>query len=279
MMRSARTCLTLLLGCVMGTILTTLAFFTFADSLASHSNRVHCRLDLSPKTIFSTLARDDGRGGVGSPHSLVEEYQVRKLLLPVVYTSRRQLAETAQTVGETWGKASPRFVVVVGGRERLSSQTELNGVALHAEQCTDFPADGDMSEDQLFCLLEFVRVTFIADFHWFVFVSHRSYVAVSELERVLVRLDPQIPAYMGRPVTPLPSSPPTHCEEGPGVILSHIALEAIAAALPGCSTDTVGSGDGLSGDVELGRCFSRQLGVQCSSSEEVGEREREGDEK
>ena len=194
--------------------------------------------------------------------SLEEEYGAKKLLLVIVYTSRSQMRDTVETISETWGKSASWFVVV-GGRETVNDN-DSNGRVLHAWQCEDFSPDF-ITSNQLFCLLRVVRDEFLRSSKWFTFVSLRTYVAVKDIERVLMRLDSHLPAYLGHPVTThLDTTSPPYCHGGPGITLSSAALDSITAQL---SKNCIGSG--LPGDVELGRCFNQQLNVYCSSSAEV----------
>merc|ERR1712110_45355 len=50
------------------------------------------------------------------------------------------------------------------------------------------------------------------------------------------------------------------CMGGPGVILSRPALKQLCPHLPDCERDVVSGEE----DVELGRCVTKYLGIECS---------------
>ena len=66
-----------------------------------------------------------------------------------------------------------------------------------------------------------------------------------------------------------------YCLGSSGVVLSNGALRALAGKLPFCHQaierhNSEGESLWRNWDVELGRCLSRRVGVQCSLSTEVG---------
>lgn len=139
---------------------------------------------------------------------------------------------------------------------------------------------------QLFSLIKLLHSKYIESYNWFLLASRKVYVAARDLENLLNRLDPHTPVYLGKPGSSNPQEmaelrmiPNEYfCEGGPGILLSRAALEAIVPFLDECLQqvqsykDEGGSGGEMEfsrADVELGRCFSRKLGVQCSTSREV----------
>ena len=216
-----------------------------------------------------------------SPKSIAAELKSRKTLLIAVLTSRSELNETQEMISKTWKSKKGAdvdcgFFVAGDGPPTHSVHWMGDGAEFH-------PTRGN--REAIFQLLSLLRAKFSRHYRWFAVTSGNTYIAARELEIVLSRLDSSSPAYIGRPSSEkaeerralhlMPDE--LYCEWGPGIVLSSASLNAIAPYLDGCrraASDFAGSGtlDSFKlerGDVELGRCFNRILGIRCTSSSQV----------
>ena len=216
-----------------------------------------------------------------NPNSIAAELMSRKPLLIAVLTSRRELNETEEMISKTWksqkGTDVDCVLFVTGdGPPTPSVYWMGDGSEFH-------PMGGN--REAIFQLLSLLRAKFSRRYRWFIVTSGNTYVAARELEIVLSRLDSSSPVYMGRPSCEkederralhlMPDD--LYCQWGPGIVLSSASLNAIAPYLDGCrraASDFTGSGTLDSyrleqGDVELGRCFNRILGIRCTASNQV----------
>lgn len=209
----------------------------------------------------------------------------RNFLLPVVYTSGHSMASTLHAVNSTWGQRTDGWAVAVGMKDSNTSITGKNKDNRHlllAERCHDFDAGGGpfIKGEELFCLLTAIHDSYIDKYQWFVLVHRSTYVAVNQLVKMLLQFDSSELQYIGQPysfgVTEMTKyglvSHEKVCRSTAGIILSRAALKKIVPHLRNCRGYGLSKGlRGMtgSGDVELGTCFSRRLGVICSQSLKV----------
>ena len=111
------------------------------------------------------------------------------------------------------------------------------------------------------------------------------YANGAKLQDLLMKFDPSDVVVLGRPGVGADADMPrlqllpheAYCMGGPGMIFSRGAMAAIRPHLLDCY-NAILRHDNRTGvkwhddDVEIGRCFSRYLDVQCSTSEQVGGR-------
>ena len=199
----------------------------------------------------------------------------KKTLCVSVFTPATQLPSTARIVNQTWGSGVTDYRLVLGGNSKIPSEWRKLPIT-HLKQDQEF-SSSQPTVHQLFSLLKFLHEEYIRTYDWFLLASSEVYVAVSDLEKLLSKLDPHTPVYMGRPGSQNPIEMASlrmmvneyFCEGGPGIILSRTALEAIVPFLDECLKQVQSYSTFSRSDVELGRCFSRKLGVHCSTSWEV----------
>ena len=221
---------------------------------------------------------------LGKPWRLATEYDVKKTLFSAVFTSRGALETTARIVNETWGSGMTDYRIFFGGDSDFPSDWRRFPIMqLQHEQ--EF-SSSQLTVHQLFSLIKFLHSKYIESYNWFLLASRKVYVSTRDIENLLNRLNPYALIYLGKPGSSNPQEmaelrmiPNEYfCEGGPGIILSRTALKAIVPFLDECLQqvqsykDEGGSGGEMEfsrADVELGRCFSRKLGVQCSTSREV----------
>ena len=123
-------------------------------------------------------------------------------------------------------------------------------------------------------MLKYIHDHYINDFDWFMRADDDVYVRVEHLVYFLSKLNPNKELYIGQPGSGKPDDlerikllPHEHyCMGGPGVIFSRTLLSKLAPHLEDCLNNVVVS---WNEDLEVGRCISRQLGVQCTWNYEV----------
>lgn len=203
------------------------------------------------------------------------------LLFPVVFTARKEMADTLYSTNMTWGAQREGWAVAVGAEgARITSSGREHDNLLLMERCEDF--DGvALSAGQLFCLLTSLYEDHVDKYQWFLIVHRSTYVALNQLVKNLVGYDSNKVFYIGRrssysvpKMNRLGLVKHEHiCELDSGIVLSRGALRAIAPLLRHCLGSGLSRGlagsRGLVGGVELGRCFSRMLGVTCSEEVSV----------
>ena len=161
-------------------------------------------------------------------------------------------------MNKTWGKLMPKLeffsapskskhgLAVVNFRRFLSpSEESLSHVEiLHDKYIYDWRSDDDV------------------------------YVRVPELLQFLSNLDPSEDLYIGSPGMGKKEDlariklmeHERYCMGGPGVIFSRSLLKKLVVHLEDCLANVVVS---WNEDLELGRCISRRIGVQCTWAYEV----------
>ncbi len=217
---------------------------------------------------------------LGNPRYLREEYTMRRKLLVGVMTAGMYLQTRARAVYETWSLDVTEVVFFVGSDSNIS-QPGLDGmniVKLPGISDTVYPP-----QKKVFAILKYMQDHFIDDFHWFMRADDDVYVRGEKLEELLSTLNSNERVYLGRAgqgkpedVKRLELLPHEHyCMGGPGVVFSHASLQALAPHLDYClsavdSHNRHGNTPWYNEDVELGRCVSRTVDLQCSTSKEVG---------
>ena len=266
-------CSSFLVGAMAGLLITSSFCMWWGGSLAGD------RLYPTASSLLPPL-RPQSRH-TASPKSIAAELQSRKTLLIAVLASRRKLKGTVEMISKTWvSQKGPdvdcMFFVAGNGPPTPDVYWMGKGVDFH-------PARGN--REAIFYLLSSLRDKFSRHYRWFAVTSGNTYIATRELEIFLSRLDSSSPVYMGRPSSEkeeerralrlIPDE--LYCQWGPGIVLSSASLNAIAPYLDSCrraAANFAGSGtlDSLRlerGDVELGRCFNRVLGIKCTNSSQV----------
>ena len=112
------------------------------------------------------------------------------------------------------------------------------------------------------------------DYNWFLRADDDVYVRTKELVDFLSQLDPSEPLYMGQPGLGKPEDRERlklfphecYCMGGPGILYSNGLLRRLGPHLEECLQNVVVS---YNEDVEVGRCVSRRVGVQCTWSYQV----------
>ena len=202
------------------------------------------------------------------PKTLAAELagSMRKPLFVGVVTAQSLLSTRAVAVNQTWGAKVPHLAFFSSAD---SSSRGLPVVSLPGVDDTYPP------QKKVYRMLKYMHDNFIDEYNWFMRADDDIYVRVEPLLYFLSKLDPSKELYIGQPgsgraedTQRIKLLPHEHfCMGGPGVILSRALLQRLAPHLEDCLHNVVVS---WNEDVEVGRCISRKLGVQCTWNYEVG---------
>ena len=200
------------------------------------------------------------------PRTAKQELTMREPLYVGVVTANSYLDTRATAVNQTWGRLIPKlqFFCSEGKQQHSLAIVSLPGVD-----------DTYPPQKKVFRMLQYMHDHYIDDFNWFMRADDDSYVRVPELIEFLSTLDPSEELYIGSPgmgrvedlerIKLLPHE--RYCMGGPGVIFSRALLIKLAPHLEDCLENVVVS---YNEDLEVGRCVSRRLHVQCTWAYEVG---------
>ena len=220
----------------------------------------------APTNRISTQQRKNAKAK--RPKTLSEELKssMRKPLFIGVVTAQKLLSTRAKAVNKTWGAFAPKLMF-------FSSQ-EREGT--HGLPVVSLPGVDDTYPPQkkVYRMLKYMHDNYINDYNWFMRADDDVYVRVEKLINFLGQLDPNKELYIGQGGTGKPQDleriklrPNEHyCMGGPGVIFSRALLVRLAPYLEDCLLNEVVS---WNEDLEVGRCISRRLGIQCTWNYEV----------
>ena len=217
------------------------------------------------------------------PAHLSSEYKVRGRIYIAIITTEKYLATRAKAIHETWARdidSANKLVFYVGADCNIS-YPKLPIVRLKNVPDSVYPP-----QRKVFAALQHMYHYHGNNYQWFVRADDDVYIRVGRLDRLLGRLDPNEKIYLGRSgvgkkqdIQRLQLKSHEHyCMGGPGVVLSRATLIAVAPYLDKCLEVVeahnrirkgMAGGVWFNEDVELGRCISRSVGIQCSNSEEV----------
>lgn len=199
------------------------------------------------------------------PNFFSQEINVRQPLYVGVVTASGFLNTRATDVNNTWGKLASKI-------EYFASEDQKK----HPLPVVSLPGVDDTYPPQkkVYRMLAYMHDNYIDKFNWFLRADDDSYVRVPELLKFLSKLDPSEMLYIGAPgfgkdadlerIKLYPHE--RYCMGGPGVIFSRGLLIKLAPYLDDCLKNVVVS---WNEDLEVGRCISRKLNVQCTWSYEV----------
>lgn len=147
--------------------------------------------------------------------------------------------------------------------------------------CPGVPASSSRV-NTTFAMIRYLHDNYHDSFQWFLLSNDNIYIRGEKLQSLLRSMDSNERVFLGRGVTGRESEATTlellpgerYCMGGPGMVLSSAALQALSPQLEFClgaveQHNRMGKVPWTYHDVELGRCVSRTLNVQCSGSSEV----------
>ena len=214
----------------------------------------------------------------GKEQLLSEEFLLRRSFVVAVNVHDNGL-KWASEIFDTWGQDVPQIIFFISS---TCNKTEPESVGLPLVEIAGVNGSSEASVQKSFAILSYLHENYQQAFHWFVLVGTKAFVQPRRVKEVLSRLDPSSEVYLGwgakgRPedaefLQLLPHE--VYCLGTPGVVLSNAALSTLGLNLPRCLLgverhNREGSRRWTNWDVELGRCVSRTVGVQCSQSAEV----------
>ena len=241
---------------------------------------------LSPRNITSLrrylYPEDKGDGGegvpVGLPLRLEQEYLFKKTLFVGVLTKEEYLYTRAKALYETWGQEVDKVVLFVGEDCKVPADI----AHLPIVKLAGIPDDVYPPLKKAFAVMKYMYEHYINEFNWFIRADDDMYIRSGKLRELLGSMHPYEKVYLGRAgvgrshdlnrLNLLPHE--RYCMGGPGIILSTAALRGIGPHLDSCLEavflhDQNNRQEWNDDDVEIGRCMSRKIGVQCSTSAQV----------
>lgn len=217
----------------------------------------------------------DASAGTKSPvseQSDVASSRGHDQLLIAILTSPDRINRSSVAY-ETWGIDTTQVALFLGNSSSYDAK-ELRGLPFVV---LDDPCE--TKPKRMFKALKYIHNHFSRQYNWFLIVSDNVYVRGQEIEKSLTHMDPNEELYIGLPAAGrkqdaerlqlLPHE--RYCMGGPGVILSRTALQSLSPHLDLCMEAVdkhnlnISNHQWYNEDVELGRCLSRKVGIQCSS--------------
>ena len=218
---------------------------------------------------------------LGTPKTLGQEYQVRKKLFVAVITAEKYLPTRARAVYDTWGSSVTTITFFVGSDCNTSHPAIRD---LPIVRLPGVPDDVYPPQKKVFAVLHYIHDHYLGEYQWFMRADDDVYVRGEKLEDLLGTLNYNELVYLGlagkgktEDIDRLGLQPhEKYCMGGPGVIFSQAALRRLAPYLDLClsAIDWYNEEENpvhpwYNEDVELGRCVSRSINIQCSASAEV----------
>lgn len=217
---------------------------------------------------------------LGRPRTLSGEYQVRKKLLVGIMTAEKYLPTRARAVYETWGTSVTEILFFVGADCNTSHPAVRH---LPIVKLPGIPDNVYPPQKKVFAVLQYMKEHYLEKFQWFMRADDDIYIRGDKLQDLLSSFNPNEMIYLGRAGTGKAEdikrlglrSHERYCMGGPGVVFSNAALRALAPHLDRClrAVDVYNEENPdnpwYNEDVELGRCVSRVINIQCSTSAEV----------
>lgn len=208
----------------------------------------------------------------------------RNNILIAVVTTQRYLQTRVQAIYETWASdINPQNKVYffVGEDCNISHPTlaKLPIVKLKGVRDAVYPP-----QEKVFAVFSYIHLHFGSNYKWFFRADDDVYIRASKLDSLLDKLDWTEMLYLGQPGYGKREdrerlkllSHENYCMGGPGVVFSGTTLKSLYPHLDKCLTavkaynDKWGHDIGwYNEDVELGRCVSRTLGINCTTFHKV----------
>ena len=204
-------------------------------------------------------------GHINRPYHLKDELTIRQPLYVGVITAADFLKTRVLNINGTWGHKAPKV-------EYFASE----GQGKQALPVISLPGVDDTYPPQkkVYRMMRYIHDHYINRYNWFMRADDDVYIRVPKLLEFLSKLDPSEDLYIGSPGMGKPEDldriklhpNERYCMGGPGVIISRALLIKLVPHLEDCLQNVVVS---WNEDLELGRCISRRLNVQCTWAYEV----------
>eukprot|EP00118_Oscarella_pearsei_P005468 m.25161 g.25161 ORF g.25161 m.25161 type:complete len:343 (+) comp28753_c0_seq1:124-1152(+) len=210
------------------------------------------------------------------PLKVAEELQKsKKSLFIAIRTTQRNLLTRAKAINGSWLHKLPEGIgaafLVRSGAPDKSSQKRARIPILNLPNTS--AGSSPPHRDLLGAFLHLSREV-SDEYDWFMVVSDNAYVRTSKIAQFLRSLDPDGDVYLGQPGLGAPehraalqlNAGEVFCMTGPGMIVSKSVLKRLDKSISQCLRDPSPSQHEA---VELGRCMSRRVGVQCAWAYEL----------
>ena len=199
---------------------------------------------------------------------LSHELATRKLVLVGVVTAQKYLDTRATAVYNTWGK---QMADIIFFSEQPNSTQHVNFPVVTLEGVDDLTYP---PQRKVFKMLQYMYSKYINQFDFFLRVDDDMYVKKEQLYELLLATNPAQDIYMGSPGFGKPEDRKRlkledhehYCMGGPGVVFSRALLRKLGPQVDDCLKNVVVS---YNEDVEVGRCISHKLQVQCTWAYQV----------
>lgn len=202
---------------------------------------------------------------VKRPKYVKDELNMRQPLYVGVVTAANFLQTRVLSINGTWGHQASKV-------EYFASE----GQKKHKLPVISLPGVDDTYPPQkkVYRMMQYIHDHYIDQYNWFMRADDDVYIRLPKLLEFLSKLDPSEALYIGSPGFGKPEDleriklhpNERYCMGGPGVIMSRALLIKLVPYLDDCLDNVVVS---WNEDLELGRCISRRLNVQCTWSYEV----------
>ena len=177
-------------------------------------------------------------------------------------TSHEYINTRGIAINKTWGQLATALEYYIG-----------EGLTSHSLPIVSLPGTDDSYPPQkkVFHMYRYMYDHYIDQYDWFMRADDDLYVRIPELMKFLSKQDPNKELYLGSPARGKPEdrerlkldSKELYCMGGTGVILSRALLTKLGPHLQDCLKNVVVS---WNEDVEVGRCISHKLGIQCKQN-------------
>ena len=216
---------------------------------------------LTVGSLMKSLNEASGRGEVAANGTL----------LIAIVTADKFLQQRTETINMTWAQTALEMgVQVLFFTGEVSSQSSVGDFPIIRLPGVD---DTYPPQKKVFKMLQYLQRYHMQHYKWLLRADDDLYVRVKELVSFLNTLDHHQKLYMGQPGLGKPDdlerlklySYEHFCMGGPGVIFSSSLLSSLVEHLDYCLQNVVSYNE----DVEIGRCISRQLNIQCTWAYDV----------
>ena len=193
----------------------------------------------------------------------------RKLVLVGVITAQKFLDTRATAVYNTWGKQMDD-IIFFSAQPNSTQHLDFPVITLEGVDDLVYPP-----QLKMFKMLQYMYTNYINQFDFFMRVDDDMYLKKERLYELLLRSNPAQNIYMGAPGFGKPEDRKRlkleehehYCMGGPGVIFSRALFRKLGPEIDDCLNNVVFSD--YDEDVELGRCISHKLQIQCTWSYQV----------
>ncbi|XP_077988475.1 chondroitin sulfate synthase 3-like [Glandiceps talaboti] len=191
------------------------------------------------------------------------ELLTRKPLYVGVLTAGKFLKTRATACNRTWGESVSKLEFFSQFKD-TADDNDLPIVGLPGIDDNIYPP-----QQKAFTMLQYMCQHHVHDYNWFFRADDDVYIKLDKLLAFLTTIDHRMMVYMGQPGHGLPEvrnklglDGHNFCMGGPGVVFSRTALINLCPHIDQCMKEVVSKEE----DVEIGRCVTKHLGIQCTRS-------------